>query len=173
VIFTATGNTTITQCLTENCVSPIPYLVYGTLTYPVPLTPAQPSPPSGYNAESCPSIGDGLWTVSNVSYQNYTKSQCKDWYNPEFDCIDLGFGWERKGVRLNLQVKNSAIDYEVTCSFTPTYGDYFPPNTLRCTGGDFNEITLDVTLTGSAPNFNFKIEELWYCLESPSTNVNP
>jgi hypothetical protein len=37
----------------------------------------------------------------------------------------------------------------------------------------FNEITLDVTWSGTASNFNLKVEELWYCLENPTTNVNP
>lgn len=139
----------------------------------MPLTPAQPSPPPGYNADSCTSVGDGTWTISGVSYQNYTKSQCKDWYDPELVCFDPESGWESKGVRLSFQVKNNAVNYEVTCSFEPTYEDYLPPSTLRCSGGNFNEITLDVTITGTAPDLDFKIEQLWYCLESPSTNVNP
>lgn len=74
---------------------------------------------------------------------------------------------------LNLTVTNNAIDQTVSCGFVPTYQDYLPPSPLRCTGGDFNEITLDITFSGAAPNFDLKVEQLWYCLENPSTNVSP
>ena len=77
-------------------------------------------------------------------------------------------------MHLNLTVTNNVISHNVKCSFTPTYDNGFKlPSPLRCTGGKFNEITLDVTWSGSAPNFNVKIEQLWYCLENPATNVNP
>ncbi|RDL38078.1 Uncharacterized protein BP5553_05511 [Venustampulla echinocandica] len=174
VTFTASGSTTITQCSGSDCVSPIPYLVPGTLSLPLPLTPAQPSPPPGYDAASCASVGDNQWTVTDVSYQNYTKGQCKEWYIPEQFCLvqpDTGF--KPKGVHLNFKVKNNAIEHEVACSFTPSYEKFLPPSPLRCTGGGFNNITLDVTFTGQAPNFELKVEELWYCLENPKTNVKP
>jgi hypothetical protein len=107
-----------------------------------------------------------------VSFQNYTKGQCNAWYEPDLICIDPTSGWASKGMYFSFKVKNNAINYEITCSFIPTYENYLPPSPLRCTGGNFNEITLDVTITGTSPNFGLKIEQLWYCLESPSTNVN-
>lgn len=78
-----------------------------------------------------------------------------------------------RGQHLNLTVTNNAISHKVSCGFKPSYNNYNLPSPLRCTGGNFNEITLDVTLTGAAPNFALKVEELWYCLENPLTNVNP
>ena len=174
VTFTASGKTTITQCASSDCISPIPYLVYGSLTLPVSLTPAQPSPPAGYNAASCATVGVDQWTVTDVSFQNYTKGQCTQWYIPDEECLDAPSGdFKSKGVYLNLKVTNNVIDHGVSCSFTPTYQNYVPPSPLRCTGGEFNEITLDVTFTGIAPNFGLKVEQLWYCLENPSTNVSP
>ncbi|KFY30076.1 hypothetical protein V494_08283 [Pseudogymnoascus sp. VKM F-4513 (FW-928)] len=175
VFFEASGSTTITQCAGSDCVSPIPYLIQGTLSLPVPVTPTQPSPPPGYDANSCASVGDNQWTVTDISYQNYTKGQCLQWYWEDRICLDNGGSgdFEARGVHLNLNVTNNAIDHKVTCSFTPTYDSYAPSYPLRCTGGEFNEITLDITLTGAAPNLDIKVEEVWYCLENPSTNVSP
>lgn len=68
VLFNAKGSTTITQCAGTDCTSPITYLVYGSLSLPIPLTPAQPSPPTGFNAPSCASVGDNQWTVSEGTY---------------------------------------------------------------------------------------------------------
>ncbi|KFZ10553.1 hypothetical protein V502_08062 [Pseudogymnoascus sp. VKM F-4520 (FW-2644)] len=175
VFFTASGSTTITQCAGSDCVSPIPYLIHGTLSLPVPVTPAQPSPPPGYDAESCASVGDKQWTVTEVSYQNYTKGQCLQWYWEDRICLDndAAANFVTRGVHLNLNVTNNAIDHEVTCSFTPAYDNYIPSYPLRCTGGEFNEITLDITLSGAVPNLDIQVEEVWYCLEDPLTNVNP
>lgn len=78
-----------------------------------------------------------------------------------------------KGQYLSLNVTNNAIEYEVACSHTPKYDDFSIPSPLRCTGGKFNEITLDVSWSGVAPDFTLKIEELWYCLENPATNAAP
>lgn len=174
VFFTASGSTTITQCAGSDCVSPIPYLVHGTLSLPVPVTPTQPSPPPGFDAESCADVGNKQWTVTDVSYQNYTKGQCLQWYLEDRICLDNNAAtFVARGVHLSLNVTNNAIDHQVNCSFTPEYGSYAPPYPLRCTGGEFNEITLDITLTGVVPNLDIKVEEVWYCLENPSTNVNP
>lgn len=112
--------------------------------------------------------------MSGVSYKNYTKGQCKQWYQQDVICIDPATAnFIHKGVYLNLTVTNNAIEHEVSCGFVPDYNNALPPTPLRCTGGNFNEITLDVSLTGSAPNFGLKVEELWYCLENPKMNVNP
>ncbi|KFY31163.1 hypothetical protein V493_01339 [Pseudogymnoascus sp. VKM F-4281 (FW-2241)] len=178
IIFTASGSTTITQCAGSNCVSPIPYLIQGTLSLPVPVTPTQPSPPPGYDAESCATVGDKQWTVTDVSYQNYTKGQCLQWYWEDRICLDDlendATDFKARGVHVNINVTNNAIDHEVTCSFTPNYdNNYKIPYPLRCTGGEFNEITLDITLSGAVPNLDIKVEEVWYCLEDPSNNVNP
>ena len=79
-----------------------------------------------------------------------------------------------KGQYHKLNVTNNAISHEVLCSFAADpSNDGILPNPLRCTGGKFNEITLDVAWSGAAPNLSVKIEELWYCLEHPETNVNP
>lgn len=86
---------------------------------------------------------------------------------------DAATNFAARGVHLNLNVTNNAIDHKVTCNFTPEYDNYAPSYPLRCTGGNFNEITLDITLTGTVPNLDIKIEEVWYCLENPSTNANP
>jgi hypothetical protein len=111
---------------------------------------------------------------AKVSFKNYTKSQCKQWYSTEEICLDNSDGsFLSKGVYLNFNVTNNAIAHEVSCSFTPTYNNYSPPSPLRCTGGKFNEITLDVSWSGTASAFNLKVEELWYCLENPTKNVNP
>jgi hypothetical protein len=173
VVFSASGSTSITHCIGLECTSPIPYVVDGTLSLPIPLTPTQPNPPPGYYDSTCANVGEKQWTISGVSYKNYTKSQCKKWYQPEEICLDPSNSWISKGVYLNLTVRNTAIDYAVTCGFVPTYNNQLPPTPLRCTGGKFNEITLDVALTGSPSNLGLKIEELWYCLENPSKNVNP
>lgn len=174
VFFTASGSTTITQCAGSDCVSPIPYLIHGTLSLPVPVTPVQPSPPPGYDAESCASVGDKQWIVTDVSYQSFTKGQCLWWYLEEIICLDNPASiFEARGVHLKLNVTNNAIDHEVTCSFTPDYINYAPSYPFRCTGGEFNEITLDITLTGTVPNLDIKVEEVWCCLENPSTNANP
>ncbi|OBT80155.1 hypothetical protein VF21_00671 [Pseudogymnoascus sp. 05NY08] len=131
VVFTASGSTTITQCAGSDCVSPIPYLIQGTLSLPVPVTPTQPSPPPGYDAESCATVGDKQWTVTDVSYQNYTRGQCLQWYLEDRICLDNNASSDflTRGIHLNLNVTNNAINHEV--------------------------------------------EEVWYCLENPSTNVNP
>lgn len=175
VVFTASGSTTITQCAGSDCVSPIPYLIHGTLSLPVPVTPTQPSPPPGYDAESCATVGDNQWTVTDISYQNYTKGQCLQWYWEDRICLDnnAASDFVTRGVQLNLNVTNNAINHEVSCSFTPKYDEFAPSYPFRCTGGEFNEITLDITLTGTVPNLDIKVEEVWYCLENPSTNVNP
>jgi len=81
--------------------------------------------------------------------------------------------FESKGQYLTLNVTNNAISHEVQCAFTPTYNNWNIPTPLRCTGGNFNEITLDITWSGSGPNNQLKIEELWYCLENPKTNNSP
>jgi hypothetical protein len=70
-------------------------------------------------------------------------------------------------------VTNNAISHEVQCVFVPTHTNANFPTPLRCTGGNFNEITLDVTWTGAAPNFQLKVEEIWYCLENPKSNNSP
>ncbi|PVI02588.1 hypothetical protein DM02DRAFT_701397 [Periconia macrospinosa] len=172
VNFTATGNTTITSCAGSDCTSPITYLVPGSLALPVPLTPLQPSPPSGYSAPTCANVGKDQWTVSSVEYKNYTKSQCKKWLYVESFCQDPE-PTIFSGQYLNLVVDNNAISHSVLCDFSARGHRGNLPSPLRCTGGSFNEITLDVTLSGTAPNFSLKVEELWYCLENPLTNVNP
>ncbi|KAF2122998.1 hypothetical protein BDV96DRAFT_639549 [Lophiotrema nucula] len=176
-IFTATGNTTVTSCTGSDCASPITYLAPGSLVLPVPLTPVQPTPPPGINAPTCADIRKNEWTVAGVEYRNYTKGQCKQWYGEDQICLDppvtTGTDFVTKGEHLKLNVTNNAISHEVLCSFTPTYYDISIPNPLRCTGGNFNEITLDVRWSGTAPDFSLKVEELWYCLENPATNANP
>jgi hypothetical protein len=67
-IFTGTGSTTISSCAGDNCVSPITYLAQGSLSLPVPLTPTQPSPPFGYDAPTCASVGDDLWKITDGTY---------------------------------------------------------------------------------------------------------
>jgi hypothetical protein len=111
-----------------------------------------------------------------VVYKNYTKSQCKQWYEIDQICLDPGSSGSdfiSSGQHIKFNVTNNAISYEVLCSFTPKYGNSNPPNPLRCIGGNFNEITLDATWSGTAPNFKMEVEEMWYCLENPATNVNP
>ncbi|KAF2643958.1 hypothetical protein P280DRAFT_546822 [Massarina eburnea CBS 473.64] len=172
VTFTANGSTTITSCSGSDCTSPITYLVPGTLNLPVPLTPAQPKAPTGFDAATCADVGENQWIISGVEYKNYTKGQCKQWYQPDQICINPT-SFLAKGQYLKLNVTNNAISHEVLCNFNSSYNNPNIPQPLRCTGGNFNEITLDVTWTGSAPNFQVKVEELWYCLENPSTNNNP
>jgi hypothetical protein len=192
-VFTGSGNTTITSCPGDDCVSPITYLAQGSLTLPVPLTPAQPSPPSGYDTQTCAKVGEDQWEVSGgmnyklvrmtpklanfsllVEYKNYIEGQCKLWYLPDQICLDgNGSGFVSKGQYLSLNITNNKISQTVKCSFTPSYNNYNLPAVLRCTGGDFNEITLDVSWSGAAPNFNLVVEQLWYCLENPDTNINP
>lgn len=78
-----------------------------------------------------------------------------------------------KGQYLSLNVTNNAIEYEVGCSHTPKYNDFEITSPLRCTGGKFNEIALEVSWSGTAPDFTLKIEQLWYCLENPAATVEP
>jgi len=108
-----------------------------------------------------------------VEYKTVSKGQCKWWYMPDIVCVDPGDPFVSKGEYLKLNVTNKAISHEVACNFVASYGHEKLPSTLRCTGGNFNEITLDVSWSGSAPNFGLKVEELWYCLEKPLTNSNP
>lgn len=75
---------------------------------------------------------------------------------------------------MHLTITNNAIDHKVTCDLSPpqTEGS-LPTGPLRCTGGKFNEITLDVNWDGSGSNFEVGVEELWYCLEDPEANAEP
>lgn len=95
-----------------------------------------------------------------VEYKNYTKSQCKQWYIPDVLCLDGGNGidFPYKGQHLSLNVTNNAISYSVHCGFTPSSDRPNLPSVLRCAGGNFNEITLDVSWSGAAPDFNLKVE---------------
>lgn len=97
------------------------------------------------------------------------------WYIPDVICLDNNDGtFKSKGEYLSLKIKNNAISHDVTCAFAPSVnGETSLPTTLRCVGGKFNEITLDASWSGTAPNFNLKIEELWYCLEQPAINTKP
>ncbi|KAF1980289.1 hypothetical protein BU23DRAFT_562671 [Bimuria novae-zelandiae CBS 107.79] len=61
----------------------------------------------------------------------------------------------------------------VKCGCTPSYNNYNLHVVIRCTGGSFNEITLGISWSGAAPNFKRKVEQLWYCLENPLTNIDP
>jgi len=175
-IFEGSGSTTITSCEGDNCVSPITYRALGTLTLPVPLTPVQPSAPPGFDAPTCATVGKNQWQISNIEYKNVTKSQCNQWYEVEGYCLQppTGYtGYVRRGQYLSFDVTNHAIPQTVRCSFAPTYNNNNLPSVLRCSGGgNFNEITLDVSWSGSAPNFNLKVEQLWYCLD-PLKSVNP
>ncbi|OAL53225.1 hypothetical protein IQ07DRAFT_585167 [Pyrenochaeta sp. DS3sAY3a] len=174
-VFTGTGSTVITACDGDDCVSPITYLAQGSIILPVPLTPPQPSPPQGYDNPTCATVGKKQWTVSNVVYKNYTKGQCRYWYYVDQVCIDPGppyDGFIRRGQHLSFDITNNAIAHSVVCKYVPSYENPNLPQTLRCTGGNFNEITLDATWTGTPSNFTLKIEELWYCLENPKTNNN-
>lgn len=80
-IFTGFASTSITSCDGDDCVSPITYLAQGGLTLPVPLTPAQPSPPAGYDAPTCAKVGEGQWEISagkssNPSFYISTLNRC-------------------------------------------------------------------------------------------------
>ena len=90
--------------------------------------------------------------AETVEYKNYTRGQCKQWYFEDNICSDNNFApFISRGQYLSLNVTNNAIAHTVQCAFTPTYGNYNLPTPLRCTGGDFDQITLDVTWTGAAP----------------------
>jgi hypothetical protein len=166
--------TSIQTTSTGDKSSPIPYLAYGTLSMPVPLTPAQPSPPPGYSLGSCDYVETTLeWIYSDFTFQNYTKAQCKQWYGEERHlCLDPP-GWRDRGLYLNVTVANAAIEYSITCNLTLSDDTSKLPAATRCVGGDFGEIALDISLTGTAPNYQLAVEQLWYCLENPKTNVNP
>lgn len=173
VSFAATGSVAITSVIDGE--SPIPYLAYGSLTAPVSLTPTQPTPPAGYDASTCADVSSSpLWTITDVSFQNYTVDQCIQWYNPGYICLNPGTPWHAKGQFLNVTVANAALGYSTTCSLTissdPTS---VSSETVRCEGGDFGEIALDITWTGSQPDFTITIDQLWYCLEDPTTNAYP
>ncbi|ORY02169.1 hypothetical protein BCR34DRAFT_88121 [Clohesyomyces aquaticus] len=173
--FAASGLAAIKQCSGADCISSITYLVPGTLSLPVPLTPTT-LPPAGSDKPKCGVVGKGQWTISSVSFRNYTKGQCNSWITPDQICFDGNIyraPFISKGVYLKLNVTNNAIDHELTCNFDSSHGYYELPAPLRCTGGKFKEITLDVALTGTAPNLDLKVEELWYCLEKHEGIVNP
>lgn len=72
-IFTAKGSTKITSCAGSDCVSPITYLAQGSLSLPVPITPAQPSPPSGYDASTCADVGEKQWAITAGAYLSLVK----------------------------------------------------------------------------------------------------
>jgi hypothetical protein len=88
-------------------------------------------------------------------------------------CLDP-ISFHPKGVFLNVTVTNKAIEHDITCDLTlsedPSSVSSGP---LRCVGGNFNEIGLDITWTGTAPDFKITVDQLWYCLENPDTNVKP
>ncbi|KAF2000631.1 hypothetical protein P154DRAFT_619886 [Amniculicola lignicola CBS 123094] len=186
VNFRASGKTTITSCSGNDCVSPITYLVPGTLNLPIPLTPIQPTPPPGFDSPTCGSISDHQWSVVGLEYKNYTRGQCKQWYFEDFLCMDDNFAnaenFTLRGQYLHLDVTNNAISHKVTCDFTPKKetSPYTPniPIPFRCTGGNFNEITLEVTLSGNPTStgpfdFTLKIEEVWYCLLDAKNSNRP
>jgi hypothetical protein len=108
-----------------------------------------------------------------VRYKNVALGQCKQWYIVDAFCLDPNGQFESRGDTLHMDISNNAISHTIKCEHTAIYQDHDLPSPLRCTGGDFGEITLDITLTGTAPDFNINIEQLWYCLENPKTNVNP
>ncbi|KAG9247463.1 hypothetical protein BJ878DRAFT_539248 [Calycina marina] len=54
----ASGSLNLTECAGTDFSSPIPCLIYGTLTQQFLLTPAQPSPPTVNLAPTCPDIGN-------------------------------------------------------------------------------------------------------------------
>ncbi|CAI6332236.1 unnamed protein product [Periconia digitata] len=168
--FKAKGNTTITACEGTDCTSGIDYLVPGTLELPVPLTPTQPKAPPGVDAPSCASVGEKQWTVDSVTYKKVAVGQCKQWYIQDYICLDPIGDLISKGEYLSLRVKNNGISHEVTCDFKAEYEKYTIPQPLRCTGGEYGQIILDVTWTGTSPDFNLKVEELWYCIENPTQN---
>ena len=155
--------------------SPIPYLAYGSLSGPIPLTPAQPTPPPGYNLSTCADVSKSpLWTVSDISFQNYTKGQCRQWYFEDLVCIDPGTPFQPKGLFLNVTVTNEAIKHTITCGLTLSNNPgSLPSAPTRCVGGQFNEIALDITWRGTAPQFDITVDQLWYCLEDPNKNVKP
>jgi hypothetical protein len=125
-----------------------------------------------YRLEEMPSTVANFGLV--VEYKNYTTGQCKQWYIPELICLDgNGDDFINKGQYLSLNITNNAISHTVKCGFTSSYNNYNLPAVLRCTGGDFNEITLDVSWSGAAPDFELNIEQLWYCLENSKVNTNP
>ncbi|PVH95503.1 hypothetical protein DM02DRAFT_675463 [Periconia macrospinosa] len=172
VNFRARGNTTITACEGTDCTSAIDYLAPGTLELPVPVTPTQPKAPQGVDAPSCANVGEKQWTVDSVAYKKFAKTQCKRWYIEDQVCLDPNYDWISRGEYLSLRVKNNGISHEVTCNFKAEYGKENLPQPWRCTGGNYGEIILDLTWTGTAPNFNLKVEELWYCIENPKENSN-
>jgi hypothetical protein len=172
--FEATGKAPIfsLQCSGTECSSPIPYLAYGSLSAPVPLTPAQPSPSKGYNASSCLDADRrGLWTVSNVSFKNYTEYQCS---NPAGGYCLSGDAVS-PGVYLKLRLTNNAINWSVDCDLTISEHPFSPlKNTsISCASGGFNDISANVAWTGVAPNFQLQVDSVWYCLDNPKTNVIP
>ncbi|KAH6847021.1 hypothetical protein B0I37DRAFT_430236 [Chaetomium sp. MPI-CAGE-AT-0009] len=172
--FHATGRASISslQCSGDDCSSPISYLAYGSLSSPAPLTPAQPSPPKGYNASTCADVDrTGLWTVTHLSFQNYTQYQCDSYIGPY--CQDLNA--HEKGLYLSLSLRNHAIDWDVTCDLLLPEDPTSPlaATPVSCAAGGFNGISVDVTWEGVAPDFQLQIDSVHYCLENPDINVKP
>ncbi|KAI0473192.1 hypothetical protein GGR56DRAFT_604082 [Xylariaceae sp. FL0804] len=186
--YEATGSVAIESLDDSSGSSPIPWLAYGTLTAPVPLTPAQPGPPPGYNLSTCADVdvdaaaAAPLWTVSGIEFRNYTTSQCEQWYEPEVVCI-TPTTFIKKGLYLSATVTNGNIEDTVSCDDLTLSDDptFFPTTTggvlVHCAGGGgaFGEIALDLALTGTPPNADFQltVAQLWYCLEDPATNAAP
>lgn len=112
-----------------------------------------------------------------MEYKNYTKGQCTWWYSEDQVCLEpgqTGLDFISKGEYLALKMTNKAISNDIVCNFTASYKAHDLPHPLRCTGsGKFNEIILDVSLSGTGPNFSLHVEELWYCLENSTTNDKP
>lgn len=174
--FNATGSASITSG------PAIPYLAPGRLSSPVPLTPTQPSPPAGYTAPTCAEVGPGAWSLTSLSVANYTAGQCRQWYRRDVLCLDPaathgGEGFVRKGVYVNLTVTNHALGQAFACDNVMVSTDPaapLPTAPTRCVGnGTFGEITLDVRLAGTLPQVTVQVEQLWYCLVDPQSNVEP
>lgn len=137
----------------------------------------QPSPPPGYSLPTCADVSKSpaLFTVTDISFKNVTRTQCKTWYGTIF-CLDPRPPTEvvYAGLYLNLTVRNEAIQHTLSCDLTmpnATAPDVVTP--VRCTGGNFNEIALDISMAGTQPQITIAVDQMWYCLENPNQNTKP
>ena len=73
---------------------------------------------------------------------------------------------------MTMNITNNAIAHGVLCNFTPSYENGTLPRPLRCTGGKFNEITLDVSCLARRPLLAYKWKSYGIVLRTPRPTSN-
>ena len=141
----AAGDATKKSCTAVDS----PFLVKGSLTSPVAITPAYPAGPTGHDRAGCAAAAKSpSWTLSEIFYANQT-----------------GNGVDSVASQtINLLVTNKGIDYTTSC-FPAGFGEDL---VLQCAGVEFQSMntgrySLQSAATFDAKTGNFTFTQTWYC----------